>query len=241
LKEKINVLIQLQDCDNRIQAITNRKNKAPLTVQKLEDELKGADLKLQEDNNRSEALKKDSRTLEQEIQELEGKIEKSNEKLSHIKSNKEYTAALKEIEDVKKLINLTEDKVIQFMEEIEAVEKICLANNEHQKEMKKDFEQKREEVEIELAALDKDLKNIENERTQFSEVVDQDLYKKYLFLKERKGGQAISPVIGGFCRTCNIGLPPQKYNELQKRDALLTCPNCHRMIYWEEEKTEEEE
>ncbi len=124
------MLIQLQDCDNRIQAITNRKNKAPLKVQKLEDELKGADLKLQEDNNRSEALKKDRRTLEQEIQELEGKIEKSNEKLSHIKSNKEYTAALKEIEDVKKLINLTEDKVIQFMEEIEAVEKICLANNE---------------------------------------------------------------------------------------------------------------
>ena len=234
------MLIQLQDCDNRIQATTNRKNEAPLKVQQLEDELKDADLKLQEDNNRSEALKKDRRTLEQEIQELESKIEKSNVKLSHIKSNKEYTAALKEIEDVKNLINLTEDKVIQYMEEIEAVEKICLANKEHQQEMEKDFEEKKKEVEIELAALDKDLKSLENERTQFSQVVDQDLYKKYLFLKERKGGQAISPVIGGICRTCNIGPPPQKFIELQKRDALLTCPNCHRMIYWEEEKGEEE-
>jgi predicted nucleic acid-binding Zn-ribbon protein len=239
LKEKISVLIHLQDCDNRIQAITNRKNKAPLKVQKLEDELKSANLKLQEDNNRSEAIKKDRRTLEQEIQDLENKIEKSNDKLSHIKSNKEYTAALKEIEDLKNLINLTEDKVIQYMEEIEAVEKTCLANNELQQEMKKDFEQKKEEVEIELAALDKDLKDLENKRTQFSQVVDPDLYKKYLFLKERKGGLAISPVIGGVCRTCNIGLPPQKYNELQKRDVLLTCPNCHRMLYWEEEEKAE--
>ena len=240
MKEKISVLIQLQDCDNRIQAVTNRKNKAPLKVQKLEDELKGADLKLQEDNNRSESLKKDRRTLEQEIQDLETKTEKSNDKLSHIKSNKEYTAALKEIEDLKNLINLTEEKVIQFMEEIEAVEKIYLANNELRQEMKKDFEEKKEEVEVELAALDKELKNLENERTQFTQVVDQELYKKYLFLKERKGGLAISPVIGGVCRTCNIGLPPQLFNELQKRDALLTCPYCHRIIYWVEEKTEEE-
>jgi predicted nucleic acid-binding Zn-ribbon protein len=238
LKEKISVLIQLQDCDNRIQAITNRRNKAPLKVQKLEEELKGADLKLQEDNNRSEALKKDSRTLEQEIQDLETKIEKSNEKLSLIKSNKEYTAALKEIEDLKNLINITEEKVIQYMEEIEAVEKICLANIEVRQEMKKDFDQKKEEVEIELAALDKDLKDLEDERSQFSQVVDQDLYKKYLFLKERKGGLAISPVIAGVCQTCNIGLPPQQFNELQKRDTLLNCPNCQRMIYWEEEKTE---
>jgi predicted nucleic acid-binding Zn-ribbon protein len=232
------MLIQLQDCDNRIQAITNRKNKAPLKVQKLEDELNSADAKLLEDNKRFEALTKDRRTLEQEVQDLENKIEKSNEKLSLIKSNKEYTAALKEIEDLKNAINLTEDKVIQYMEEIEAVERICLANKDHQQEMKKDFEKKKEEVEIELAALDKDLKDLENERTRFSQVVDQDLYKKYLFLKERKGGLAISPVIGGVCRTCNIGLPPQQFNELQKKDVLLTCPNCHRMIYWEEEQTE---
>jgi predicted nucleic acid-binding Zn-ribbon protein len=239
LKEKISVLIQLQDCDNRIQTLTNRKNKAPLKIQKLEDELKSAEAKLQEDNDRFETLKKDRRSVEQEVQDLENKIEKSNEKLSLIKSNKEYTAALKEIEDLKNIINLTEDKVLQFMEEIEAVEKICLANNAHQQEIKKDFDEKKEEVEIELSALDKDLKDLEEERTQFSQVVDQDLYKKYLFLKERKGGLALSPVIGGVCQTCNIGLPPQQFNELQKKDVLLTCPNCHRMIYWMEEQTED--
>lgn len=232
MKEKISALIQLQDCDNRIQAIINRKKAAPLKVQKLEDELKRAELKFQEDNDRFETLKKDRRALEQEIQDLDNKIKKSNEKLSLIKSNKEYTAALKEIEDLKNIISLTEDKVLQQMEQIESVEKIYLTNKDQQQEMKKDFEQMKEEVENELTSLDRDLKNLENERNEFSQAVDQDLYKRYIFLKERKGGRAISSVIGGICQACNMGLPPQQFNELQKKDALLTCPNCQRMIYW---------
>ena len=238
MKDKISLLTQLQDCDNRIQTMMTRKTEAPLKIQGLEDQLNSIETKLQEDNDRFETLKKDRRNVEQEVQDLENKIEKSNEKLSLIKSNKEYTAALKEIEDVKNAISLTEDKVIQCMEEIEEVEKICLANNDQQEGIKRNVDKVKKEVEAELEALEKELKALETERNQFTQDIDQDLLKRYLFLKERKGGQAISPVIGGVCRACHIGLPPQKFNELQKKDALLTCPNCHRMIYFEDEKGE---
>ncbi len=238
MKDRISLLTQLQDCDNQIQTIMIKKTEAPLKIQKLEDELNSVETKLQEDNNRFETLKKDRRDIEQEIQELESKIEKSNVKLSQIKSNKEYTAALKEIEDLKNAISPAEDNVLQCLEEIEEVEKICLANKDHQEEMKRDVDEVKKDVEIELKSLKRKLKKLDNERIQFSRDLDQDLLKKYLFLKERKGGQAISPVIGGFCRACNMGLPPQQFNELQKKDALLNCPNCLRMIYWEQEKEE---
>ena len=105
MKEKISVLIQLQDCDNRIREIVNKKNEGPLRIKKLEDELNFIESKFQEENDKLEFLKKDRRNIEQEIQDLEGKVEKSNIKLSSIKSNKEYKAALKEIEDIKKKIN----------------------------------------------------------------------------------------------------------------------------------------
>ena len=236
LKENIRVVIQLQDCDNRIQALMKRKQETPLKVKGLEDELKSIEMKLGEEDNRLETLKKNRRGFEQEVQDLENKIVKSNDKLSHIKSNKEYTAALKEIEDLKNIINQTEDKVIDLMEEIEEAEKTCLANKDKQKDLRKDFETKKQEVAIELESLEKELKNLESERGQLSQGVDQDLLKRYLFLRERKGGQAISPVIEGVCRTCHIGLPPQKYNELKRSETLLTCPNCQRMIYYVEEK-----
>ena len=239
LDENIRVVIQLQDCDNRIRTIAKRKQETPLKIKALEEELKSVEMKLSEEDHRLEVLKKNRRSIEQEVQELESKIEKSNDKLSHIKSNKEYTAALKEIEDLKNIINQTEDKVIQLMEEIEEAEKICMVNKDKKQELKKDFEKKKEEVAIELESLEKDLKNFEDEREQLTQAIDQDLLKRYLFLKERKGGQAISPVIGGICQTCHIGLPPQKFNELKKSEIFLTCPNCQRMIYFVDEKVEE--
>jgi predicted nucleic acid-binding Zn-ribbon protein len=110
LKDKIGDLIVLQDCDNRIRAIMDKRNEGPLRVKKLADELDAFERKFQEKRDRLDLLKKDGSKIDQEIQELEEKIEKSNIKLSLIKSNKEYKAVLKEIEDLKHVKFQTEDR-----------------------------------------------------------------------------------------------------------------------------------
>lgn len=236
MKDKISHLILLQDCDNRIREITNKKNEGPLRIKKLEEELNAIESKFREDYNRLEHLKKNIRKIDQEIQDLEDKIEKSNIKLSHIKSNKEYKAALKEIEDLKNAKFLTEDKAIQVMEEIEELEKICQANREKEAELRRRFEKDKDEVERELKALDEELKTLETKRDTFSQAIDQDLLREYLYLKERKEGQAISPVVGGVCQICHMGIPPQIFNELIRGNSLLTCTNCSRIIYWAEDE-----
>ncbi len=236
MKDKIGDLILLQDCDNRIREITNKKNEGPLRIKKLEEELNAIESKFQEDYNRLEHLKQDTRKIDREIQDLEDKIEKSNIKLSNIKSNKEYKAALKEIEDLKNAKFLTEDKAIQIMEEIEELERICQANREKEAELRRSFEKDKDEVERELKALDEELKTLETKRDTFSQAIDQDLLREYLYLKERKEGQAISPVVGGVCQICHMGIPPQIFNELIRGNSLLTCTNCSRIIYWAEDE-----
>jgi uncharacterized protein len=42
------------------------------------------------------------------------------------------------------------------------------------------------------------------------------------------------PVSDAVCNGCNVNLPPQLYNELQRSDTLRYCPNCQRIIYWKE-------
>ncbi len=88
----------------------------------------------------------------------------------------------------------------------------------------------------ELNGLDKKLEGFEQERINLCQTIDQELLNKYLFLKERKEGQAISSVVSGVCQTCHMGIPPQKFNELIKGNSLLTCPNCYRIIYWGEDE-----
>jgi len=234
LEDKICLLIQLQDCDNRIHEIINRKTEGPLKIQKLRDELHAIEMEFQEEYNRLESIPKDRQSIDQDIQDLENNIEKSNIKLSHIKSNKEYKAVLKEIENFKKSKFLTEDKAIQIMEEIEKLEKKCLENRDTQAGLRKKFEKDKDEMKKELNGLDKELKNLEKKSIDFCQTIDRDILKKYHFLKERKNGQAISSVIGGVCQACHMRIPPQQFNELIKGYSLLTCPNCNRIVYWGE-------
>jgi predicted nucleic acid-binding Zn-ribbon protein len=236
LKDKIGDLIVLQDCDNRIREIMNKKNEGPLRIKKLAEELDANERKFQEKRDRLNLLKKDGHKIDQEIQELEDKIERSNIKLSLIKSNKEYKAALKEIDDLKHTQFQTEDKAIQIMEEIEELEKICSENKEKEAEIRKAFQRDKEEIERELEALDEELKILDAKRDTFVHAIDQDLLRKYLYLKDHKEGQAISPVLGGVCQICHMNIPPQTFNELIRGDSLMTCTNCNRIIYWAEDE-----
>lgn len=228
----MSTLIKLQDCDLKIKEITHKKMEGPLKIQTLEEELNAIELKGQADIEKLESFKKERRQREQEIQELDNRIEKSKIKLSNVKSNKEYTAALKEIDEQEKSKVLLEDEVIRLMEEIEDLENKCSQNKDHQRAMNEKFKETKREVEQELQNLDQRLKNLEIERRKFDQAVDQELLKRYLFLRERKGGVAVSAVVDGVCQTCHMGLPPQKFNELQRGNLMMNCPHCQRMIYW---------
>lgn len=236
MKEKMKQLIRVQDCDERIRVITGRKEEGPLKIQRLRDELQRFEEELQAENEKLESLSKERRRVEQEIQELEGKIEKSQIKLSNIKSNKEYTAALKEIEDLKNKKFIVEDQAIEFMEKIEEKERECGIGRDNQERLRKDFERAKTEIEKELTLLDGELENLVKESAALSEDLDSDLLKKYLFVRERKKGRAVCPVNGGVCQNCHIGIPPQQFNELIRGDSLLTCPHCNSIIYWGEDQ-----
>jgi len=188
------------------------------------------------DEDQFEAFRKDRRQYEREIQELDGKIEKSSTKLTQIKSNKEYTAALKEIDDLKSIKFQTEERALQMMETAEELEQKCKGQKDTLKTLKAQCEKDKEAVKKELHELDKDLEAMEKERNQLCCDFDQSLLKKYLFLKERKGGLAVSSVVTGVCQTCHMGIPPQKFNELIRGNDLMTCPHCNRIIYWGEDQ-----
>jgi predicted nucleic acid-binding Zn-ribbon protein len=40
------------------------------------------------------------------------------------------------------------------------------------------------------------------------------------------------PAVNSICNGCNVNIPPQMYNELQRCKSVKLCPNCQRIIYW---------
>jgi hypothetical protein len=236
LENKVKLLIGLQDCDNRIRDAQNQKREKPIQIESLQKELDTSEAQLKAAIDELELNKRARRESERGIEELEDRIKKSNIKLNNIKSNKEYAAALKELDDLEKEKTRTEDNLIEIMEQIEALEEKCASNKTKGELLKKNFEIERDEILKELKVLDAVLESLENERSEFCKAIDESLLKKYDILRQNKEGLSISPVFNGICQACHMGIPPQKFNELIRGDTLMTCPCCSRIIYWGEDE-----
>jgi len=236
LKEKLIGLILLQDCDNKISRLESLKRNCPVKIKSMEDELNALKSSFQADTDRLESLKKERRISEQTVQELESRKEKSQIKLSNIKSNKEYTAALKEIEDLDREKTKVEDGIILLMEEIENCEKKCRENKNEIEILQKNFDLDKKRIEGELDALNSESSVLEKKREELASGIEKGLLSKYNFLKSRKQGVAIASVIGGVCQMCHLNIPPQLFYELIRCNEFMNCPNCNRLMYWGEDE-----
>ncbi len=230
------LLIDLQACDIRIKDKLGQKERGPAAVQKREEDLAAAEALLQEEMDKLDSHDSLRRETELEIQDLDERLKKGEVKLSSIASNKEYKAALKEIEGIRHEKETLETAVIELMEQKDKLESACDDNRKQAETMKQQFDQDRKQILRDMKILDKDLKKLEKERKRCCKATEGSLLKKYDMLKGHKKGIAITPVIKGVCQTCHMAIPPQKFNELIRGDKLMTCPSCARIMYWGEDE-----
>ena len=236
MEETIKLLIGLQAYDVSIKEKLVQKERGPAAVQKRKEDLAAAEAVLQEEMDKLNSHDNMSRETEREIQDLDERLKKAEVKLSNIASNKEYRAALKEIEGLKQEKETLESTVIELMEQKDELASACDDNIKKTQEMKKQFDQDRKQILRDMKILDKDLKSLEKERARCSNATDQSFLKKYDILRNHKGGIAITPVVKGVCQACHMAIPPQEFNELIRGDKLMTCPTCARIMYWGEDE-----
>jgi len=232
LIETLRQLIRLQAVDSDIQAIEERKEDAPQRIRELEEQLNQLNEKIEGQRQRQEELRQKRADVESQMEEIRGKIGKSQSKLSQVKNDREYRATLKEIDEFKRLMKLTEEDTISVMEEQESVEKTIAENENLLESEKKVIEEEMKVVEEALQKADSELEVFEGQKQELVKGIDARTLSKYDFIRKNRNGIAIAGVTKGLCTACHMNLPPQFFNELMKTDTLLTCPNCHRIIYW---------
>ena len=225
-------LISLQGCDCELQVIDRKRKEGPVKIQALEEELKMVEDQANGELDKVDAIKKERREVEHEITDMEGRIDKSREKLANIKSNKEYGAVLKEIEDLERKKATLEDRALQIMEEIESLDAKYADIKKRSESHRKKFGADQKAVQKEMEALDVVFEKQEKERIRIRKHIDDDLLRLYDNLSIHKGGISVSSVLKGICQTCHMGIPQQKFNELMRGDVLMNCPHCGRIMYW---------
>lgn len=221
----------IQSIDTKFDNISREKEETPKEIEKLKEGLDLLDSAVEQNLFTVEELKKERRKVERELEEIDLKLKKSKLRLNEVKSNREYQAVLKEIEDLKDLTFQKEETVIKWMEEIEIQEKECADNTVRREESQEEYKSKEKAFSQRIRELDKEVQSLNEKRVQLSPNLDEDLLRRYNGLRSHFKGRVVVPVIDGVCQECHLGIPPQQYNELIKGDSLQSCPHCSRIIY----------
>lgn len=232
MKERIEVLVKLQQIETETVQIKSKLNDVSKRLEDLDSGVKIFEQTIGEQERIVDDLKKQYRDYESDIQLNIEKEQKIQAKLRSVKNNKEYQALLKEIEDVRGKNSEIEDKMIEFLDQMDVTEKIISTKKDEYINIFEGAENEKENIKQNAEARKKRLAELEMENAKVSKLLDPELLKRYLIIKEQnQGGIAVVPVKDAVCHGCNVNIPPQLYNELFRCDSLRFCPNCQRIIY----------
>lgn len=235
MREQINILVKLQKLDTEALKIKTTLNNVSRKLENLDSELKEVEQTITFQESIIDNLKKEYRDYEADVKMNLARNKKSQEKLRSIKTNREYQSLLKEIEDVKSKNSSIEDKMIECLDRMDETEKVIAEKKDEYSQLVDRIKREKENIQKEAELGRKKLDELDKDREKISGIIDSELFKKYLVVKEqRQGGRAVVPVKDAVCHGCNVNLPPQLYNELFRCDSLKFCPNCHRIIYLKE-------
>jgi predicted nucleic acid-binding Zn-ribbon protein len=235
MKEKIKVLIELQHLDSESARITSELSDVSKKLENLDSGLNEIEQSIKNQESIANELKKQYREHESDVKINLERNKKNQEKLRAVKTNKEYQSMLKEIEDIKAKNSKIEDAMLECLGQMEEIDQFIAKKKDEHSQLSERIKTEREDIEREVGTDKKKLDKIDADREKVSGLLDAELLKKYVKIKEQhRGGLAVVPVKDAVCHGCNVNLPPQLYNELFKYNSLKFCPNCQRIIYLKE-------
>jgi predicted nucleic acid-binding Zn-ribbon protein len=172
------------------------------------------------------------RELETESDDLANRRTINQTRQLKAKNNDEYRAVLKEADTIASQLTAREDELLRLMEEAEKLEESLPGLEKATAAEAAAFKTNSKSIEKEMASCQKLEKEALAERVRLTETLPADALGRYRIVAKNRDGQAMAPVSGGLCQVCRLSVPPQLFNELQRNDKLLSCPNCARIIYW---------
>jgi len=209
------------------------------TIPKELNEQKERFHKLERSFTEKEALLESNRTmisrLSTEKEQLLTNKEKYEGQITLIKTQKEYEAITSEIAQINEKLETIEDEETSATKEIETLESELEELKEVIKELKGDIGKNEKEVKKLSDKKKKELGSCLKEKEKISEGLDEEVLYKFEKIVKNKEGIGIISIKNNVCMGCNMLLPPQFVNDLRREDELIFCPNCSRILYYQDD------
>ena len=231
----LQILSDLQQQDSRVAALEAEAARLPREMAAIETALAEAKKSLDVLRARQDKARKDLRAKEQDLEVASTKRTKSESRLYEVKTNKEYSAVLIEIEEIKQEKAEVEEQILALMELGERV--AAEIREAEQLHARREEQATRDVVEVQkrLAAVEAELETARAARAACATGLPPALLSDYDRIRRARGGVAVATVgTTAVCSACRVTIRPQAIQELRTARPLMLCESCGRFLFWQE-------
>jgi uncharacterized protein len=226
-------LIRLQRAETELRRVEAELAEVPRHRAELEAALGAERARLDAARQELSGGQKARRQHEADLQDMEAKRSRLKDQLMEVKTNKEYTAMLHEIEAVEREIRGREDQILAEMERGESL-------GLEVKREEEAYHQAEERHRTGIRALDERARNLDEqvrrlagERDAVASTVPSAVLELFHRVARLRGGVAVAPAQEAICQVCHVKLRPQLFADLKRNEEILQCPACNRILYYE--------
>ncbi len=233
LENQILLLKELQEVELKIQGLKGDQERYPRRIKELDEKIASEKEAALNEKERLQNLEKERRQKEGELSDEGEKVKKTKGRLFDVKTNKEYQALLHEIELMETSVSNREDEILGILDEIDELKGSVSKRESDLVAVEKETRAEIAELQKKLADLVEEIAAVEKRREDIMKSLNPELIRAYETLKARRG-KALAAVRTGVCQGCYVNIPPQMFNEVQRNEILIRCPNCNRFLFWGE-------
>ena len=233
-KLQLQQLIVLQSLDDEIAEHKKLLADIPLQIDTGCTELEEKKKILSNAKEELDALQKERKDLELAVQGENDHMAKAKTKLPAVKTNREYTAILSEVEAIKVKVSGLEDKELEIMEILEEKQKEVPGIEKKYNEEDARFQEYKAKKDAELDRMKQELGVLVAKRENVTGQLDRVIMQRYEKVAGSRDGRAVVMLQGSICQGCFQQILPQMVIDVKIGESIQQCSNCIRFLYWEE-------
>jgi predicted nucleic acid-binding Zn-ribbon protein len=231
--EQLQGLIELQQLDTRIFSLEGELRQLPLQIESIQAGVAESRTAVERLKAELDSAKKAIRTKEKDLEVSATKRARGEARLYEVKTNKEYSAVLAEIEEVKQEKARIEEEILTLMEVQERSAREIQEGEARLKEQEARARQEEAAVRARLQEAESSLEIVRGDRESLVKQLPRNMLASYDRLLRHCNGMAVVQVLpGGICGGCRVTLTPQRFHEIRQQSSLHTCESCGRYQYW---------
>jgi uncharacterized protein len=231
IREQLKILETVQELDLKLDRLKQSRDAVPSALKALDDSLGKLRGTAAAKAKALEELEKTERQTQAALDLNKDRLTRSSSRLEGVQNSQEFAAINKEIDQLKKMNGSLTEQSKKAKADIEALQKEVGELNAQLSTGQTERTDRETQLTGQSGQLSSEISTLTAERNKATQGVDARLLAQYDRVRGARGGLGLVPAIAGRCKGCNMVVPPQLYNEIQRGSHLHGCPSCHRILF----------